>query len=184
MICGIGEPFLRYDDLIETAKYCKDLFGDGVPVRADTSGLWWGENKDLSFLKHIDSLSVSLNAESEERYIRICQPKIPGAYGILMDFLETLSKEKKETFPDVRLTVVDTSQKDLMPSREDSDVSGECPVPNIEMCREISDRLGFPLIVKHLFMDSHDCWDTEEIENQTLKGGYLERCLECRTRHV
>jgi len=186
VICGIGEPFLRYNDLIKTAKYCKKLFGENVPIRADTSGLWWKKRRNLSFLEHIASLSISLNAESEEKYNQICQPKIPDAYNILMDFIKTLSEEKKrrEHFPDVRLTLVDTSRKELMPQRKSTDIHGECPVPDIQKCKEIADKFGFSLIVKHLFIDSHECWNTEELEDQTLGGKYLKKCAECRTRHI
>jgi TatD family-associated radical SAM protein len=185
VICGIGDPFLLYDELIQTANYCKDLFSS-TPIRADTSGLWWGENKNLSFLDYIDSLSISLNAESEEKYNQMCQPRIPNAYPVLMDFLQTLSaeREKREYFPDMRLTVVDTSRKDLIPPRKDSDIPGECPVPDIEKCQEIADNLSFPLVVKHLFIDSHECWDPEQIEDLTLTGNYLNKCSECKTRHI
>ncbi len=185
VICGIGEPFLRYDDVIEIARYSRQLFGDQVPVRADTSGLWWESNRNLTFLEHIDSLSVSLNAESEEKYIQICQPKIQNAYGILMNFIQTLSeeREKREQFPDIRLTLVDTSREELMPPKRDTDLSGECPVPDIQKCQEIADKLGFPLIVKHLFIDAHECWDPKQIESQTLSGEYLEKCAGCKTRH-
>ncbi|MDO8647738.1 MAG: radical SAM protein [Candidatus Diapherotrites archaeon] len=186
VICGIGEPFLHYRELIKIAKHCKRLFGKNVPVRADTSGLWWKSNKNLSFLESIDSLSISLNAESEEKYLKICQPRIPGAFNTLMGFLQALSeeREKRKHFPEIRLTVVDTSRKDLMPLRRIGDISGDCPVPDIQKCREIAARFGFPLIVKHLFMDSHDCWDAEQIESQTLSGKYLEKCVECKIRHV
>lgn len=186
VICGIGEPFLRYDNLIRIASYCNGLFGKDVPVRADTSGLWWRDNKNLSFLEYTASLSVSLNAESEEKYNQICQPKISGAYDTLMDFLQTLSGEKKkrETFLDIRLTLVDTSRKDLMPPRQVTDIPGECPVPDIQKCQEIADRLGFPLIAKHLFIDSHECWNTEEIENLTLDNKYINKCAKCKSRHI
>lgn len=186
VICGIGEPFLRYDGLIEIAKYAKELFGDKVPVRADTSGLWWESNRNLSFLEHIDSLSVSLNAESEEKYNQICQPKIPEAYKILMNFIQKLSQERqrRETFPKIRLTIVDTSRKELMPKRRTTDFKGECPIPDIKKCKEIADKFGFPLVVKHLFVDSHECWNSEQIEDETLNGKYLKKCSECRTRHI
>lgn len=186
VMCGIGEPFLRYSDLIKTAKYCKKIFGGNVPIRADTSGLWWKDNKNLLFLEHIASLSISLNAESEEKYSQICQPKIQNAYRILMDFIQTLSdkRQKREQFPDIRLTLVDTSRKDLMPSRRDTDLPGNCPVPDIKKCREIADRFGFPLVVKHLFINSHEYWDPKQIEDQTLSGEYLKKCVECRTRHI
>ena len=186
VICGIGEPFLRYNDLIKIAKHTRQLFGKEVPVRADTSGLWWANNKDLSFLDYVDSLSISLNAESSEKYQQICQPHIQNAYGVLMDFLQTLSTERKKRkqFPDIRLTLVDTSRKDLMPPKKRTDIPGECPVPDIKKCREIADKFGFPLIVKHLFIDSHECWDKEQLESQTLNGEYLKKCVECKKRHI
>lgn len=186
VLCGIGEPFLRYNELIKIAKHLKRLFGKGVPIRADTSGLWWKENKDLSFLDYVSSLSVSLNAESDEKYTQICQPKISNAFAVLMNFLETLAEERKKRkdFPDIRLTVVDNSMKELMPSRKETDFPGDCPKPNIRKCQEIADRLGFPLVVKHLLMDSHECWDTEKLESGTLDGNYLKKCAECKMRHI
>ncbi|MCX6801421.1 MAG: radical SAM protein [Candidatus Diapherotrites archaeon] len=153
VFCGIGEPFLHYETLIEIAKFCRKLFGEGIQIRADTAGLWWGANKNLSFLDYITGLSVSLNAESEEKYEQMCQPKIQNAYGILMDFLTTLSKEKKKRkkFPKIRLTIVDTSDKKSMPERKKGDRAGDCPVPNFEKCEKIAENLGFPLEVRKLF---------------------------------
>ena len=108
---------MHYDDLIRTAKTARCLFGVAVPIRADTSGLWWTKRKDLSFLDHIDSLSISLNAESEEKYNLICQPKITQAYQTLHNFLETLKREKQNRvkLQHIRLTLVDTSQKEFLP---------------------------------------------------------------------
>ncbi len=187
VICGIGEPFLHYDELIDISKTSKKIFGNKVPVRADTSGLWWEARKDLTFLDYVDSLSVSLNAESEEKYNSICQPKISGAYNVLMDFLKTLSEEKKrrEKFPEVRLTIVDTSAKEFMPARKETDYKEDCPVPDISKCRDIATSFGFPLVVKHLFRDVNDCcWDPKYLEKMTLNGGYLEKCQTCKHRHI
>jgi len=191
VICGIGEPFLHYDELIEVSRTSKQIFGDKVPIRADTSGLWWQGRRDLSFLEHIDSLSISLNAESEEKYNAICQPKIFGAYIILRDFLDVLKKEKlrrlKEglSFPDVRLTLVNTADKEFMPPKKETDYKGDCPVPDISKCREIADNFGFPLVVKHLFRDVNElCWNPSEVEEITLKGISLERCIDCKYRHI
>jgi TatD family-associated radical SAM protein len=186
-ICGTGEPFLHYDIVIKVSKTARKIFDRRVPIRADTTGLWWKQRRDLSFLEHIDSLSISLNAESEDKYNAMCQPKIPNAYGILMDFLKTLSEEKKrkEKFPDVRLTIVDTSAKEFMPSRKETDYEGDCPVPDISKCRDIANIFGFPLVVKHLFRDVNElCWNPNEIEEKILKGISLERCIDCKYRHI
>jgi TatD family-associated radical SAM protein len=186
VICGTGEPFLYYDDVIKVSETARKLFSR-VPIRADTTGLWWQNKRDLSFLEYIDSLSISLNAESEDKYNAMCQPKIPNAYGVLMDFLRILSDEKKKRnkFPDVRLTIVDTSLSEFMPPRKERDYEGDCPVPDISKCRDIADRFGFPLVVKHLFRDVNEsCWNPDEIEERTLKGISLERCINCKYRHI
>lgn len=187
VICGTGEPFLHYDDLIHTTKKIRKLFGNDVPIRADTSGLWWQKRKDLSFLDDIDSLSISLNAESEIKYNLICQPKISNAYQTLHDFLKTLKQEKQKRikFPDIRLTIVDTSQREFLPKQTLEESKSECPIPDIDACQKIADSYGFPLVVKKLFRDtSKTCWNPADIEQRTLKGGYLESCLACSHRHI
>ncbi len=191
VICGIGEPFLHYDELIAISKKSRQIFGGGVPVRADTSGLWWQARKDLSFLDYADSLSVSLNAESEEKYNAICQPKISGAYSILKDFLGVLKNEKRRrirkglNLPDVRLTLVNTADREFMPPQRESEAKSDCPVPDIQACRMMADEFGFPLVVKHLFRDVNDCcWDPKYLEEMTLNGGYLEKCQTCKHRHI
>ncbi|MBI4980985.1 radical SAM protein [Candidatus Woesearchaeota archaeon] len=191
VICGIGEPFLHYDEVIQSSNICRKLFGSNTAIRVDTSGLWWQKNQNLSFLDYITSLSVSLNAETEEVYNRICQPRIPNAYRTLRCFLEELVKEREKrasqelNFPEVRLTVVDTSQKEFMPPKRNTDLNEDCPVPDFTLCQIIADSLRFPLIIKKLFRDVHkSCWIPREIEEKTLNGEYLEKCLNCKHRHI
>lgn len=191
VICGVGEPFLHYDAIMQTCKTVRGYFGDETPIRADTAGLWWARNKRLDFLDYFDTLSVSLNAESGEKYNRICLPKIQNAYGILRDFLYTLSTEKSRRnkagshCPDIRLTVVDTSAGEFMPPRKPTDPGEDCPVPDMNGCKAIADELGFPLVVKELFRDSkEECWNTEGFEEKLLKGEYLEKCAACNHRHI
>lgn len=191
VICGVGEPFLHYDTVIQTCKKSRGYFGSEVPIRADTAGLWWDQRKNMDFLDLVDSLSVSLNAETEEKYNVICQPKISNAYHILNEFLGALSDERKrriqcgQHFPDVRLTVVDTSRREFMPPEKPTDTKGECPAPDIDACKAIADSFGFPLIVKELFRDSNDdCWKMGNIEEYLLSGRYLEKCAGCNHRHI
>lgn len=191
VICGIGEPFLHYDELINISKKSRQLFGSKVPVRADTTGLWFKSRRCLSFLDHIDSLSISLNAESEDKYNVICQPRISDAYAILNDFLGALKNERQKRkennliFPDVRLTIVNTADKEFMPEQKGNEVKSDCPIPDIGACKRIAEDLGFPLVVKHLFRDVSEChWDPKYLEKMTLSGGYLEKCQECKYRHL
>jgi len=190
VICGYGEPFLHFGDVITAAKTGKGIFGQDTLVRADTNGLWWPRYGDMSFLDYVTSLSVSLNAENSDKYNRICQSRVPDAYSILWRFLGELVNEREqrtsrgEHFPDVRLTVVDTSEKMYMPPREQADPVEDCPVPDFERCREIANQLGFPLVVKRLFRDAHECDWNPKIVEATLDGAYLEKCIGCKHRHI
>ena len=76
VFCGMGEPLLRYDCVLEVCVGLRELSQTGFKIRVDTSGLHWAKNKILDILDHIDILSVSLNAENSEKYQQLCQPKI------------------------------------------------------------------------------------------------------------
>ena len=162
VFCGMGEPLLRYDCVLEVCKVIKKQ-GRDIKVRMDTSGLFWSEAKRLDILDWIDILSVSLNAENAEKYEELCKPKISNAYAVLMDFLEAIKKARYnyikygKKFPEVRLSIVDTSEEDYIPeSGRKGYGQNEFPVPDIEKCREISDSFGWALICKKLFRDSTD----------------------------
>ena len=57
----------------------------------------------------IDSISVSLNAESEEKYNKLCRPIHKNAYRAVLDFI----KEARKAGIKTRVTVVNVSEIDL-----------------------------------------------------------------------
>jgi len=113
VFCGFGEP-LTYPDIVEdVARYVKTIKHD-MPVRINTNGL--GElinnGKDiLSGLKDlIDTVSISLNAETNEKYIEICKPKQgEKAYDAMLDF----AKKCKMMFPEVIMSIVRIPEVDV-----------------------------------------------------------------------
>ena len=191
VFCGMGEPLLRYDIVLEVCRKIRKLRGDSVSIRVDTSGLVWNKNKRLDILGWIDDLSISLNAENSDKYEELCRPKISGAYEILMDFLHALKayeveKKKQGTyFPRVRLSIVDTSEEEFIPaSGRRGYAPGTFPVPDFDACREIAAKFGWPLVVKRLFRDSCDeVWSDPEIHEMCARGTPLERCKDCAYRH-
>jgi TatD family-associated radical SAM protein len=103
VFCGYGEPTLRLGLLLEVAAWIKER---GGRVRLNTDGLASLANKrdvlpEMAGL--IDAVSVSLNAQSPEVYIRHCQPALPGAYQAVLAFLQ----EAPRYIPEVTATAID-----------------------------------------------------------------------------
>jgi GTP 3',8-cyclase len=119
---GFGEPTCRFDTVIRLTEW---LHKRGIYVRLDTNGhaaLMYPGRDVVAELKAagLDALSVSLNAESEEKYNRLCKPVFEGSYRALIDFTEKAIAAGIRT----RMTVV--GQQGI----------------NIEECERIATRLG------------------------------------------
>jgi len=191
VFCGMGEPLLRYNCMLDTCRGIRALRSGDVSIRVDTSGLFWAREKRLDILDWIDILSVSLNAENAKKYTELCQPRVDGAYEVLMDFLRAVKKDEiekrdlKAHFPKVRLSIVDTSEEEFIPpSGRSGYAPGTFPVPDFDACRKIADGFGWPLIVKRLFRDSCDkIWSDPAVQNMCARGIQIEHCKDCTYRH-
>ncbi|MDO8593194.1 MAG: TatD family nuclease-associated radical SAM protein [bacterium] len=98
VFCGYGEPTMRLDEVKAVAK---ELKAKGVKLRLVTNG-----HGDLinsrpiagELAGIIDRVSVSLNAETEEKYDKICAPKFgPGSFRRVLDFIKDCVKQGIET---------------------------------------------------------------------------------------
>lgn len=101
---GFGEPTCRFDVLL---RLTERLSKKGLPVRLDTNGhaaLLHPGRDVVAELKTagLEAVSVSLNAESEEKYNRLCKPIFEGSYGALLDF----TKKAVKAGIQARMTVV------------------------------------------------------------------------------
>ena len=86
--CGYGEPTIKYEILKEVAKYLKENYPD-VYIKVNTNGHGNIINKKdiLPSLKTlIDEFSISLNAQNEELYNELSQPKVNNGYNAMLDF--------------------------------------------------------------------------------------------------
>jgi TatD family-associated radical SAM protein len=116
--CGFGEPTIRLDDVVDLAMRIRKGYPN-LKVRLDTDGLAQLRNKDREVARElkdagIDSVSISLNAESEEKYVELCRPSLLGSYQAVLDF----ARDCKKYFSQVMLTVVNFRDIDICKCKE------------------------------------------------------------------
>ncbi|WP_299569925.1 TatD family nuclease-associated radical SAM protein [uncultured Shewanella sp.] len=88
VFCGYGEPTLNLETLLTVATHIK---AQGGKTRLNTDGLgnlFHRRNILPELATCIDSLSISLNADTEALYLQHCRPKLKGAYEALLAFIE------------------------------------------------------------------------------------------------
>lgn len=127
---GLGEPTLRFDVVLAVTRWLKSR---GLKVRLDTNGHAALINPKLDVIAELknagmDSISVSLNAESEEKYNKLCRPAHKNAYRAVLDFVRGAKKAGIST----RVTVV------------------KIPEIDIEKCRKVSEELGSEFHIRTL----------------------------------
>lgn len=127
---GLGEPTLRFDVVIAVTRWLKS---QNIRVRLDTNGqaALINPGRDvISELKNagIDSVSVSLNAESEEKYDKLVRPIHKNAYSAVLEFINGARKAGIKT----RVTVVNVPEIDL------------------EKCKKLADELDSDFHIRSL----------------------------------
>jgi len=126
--CGYGEPTCALDTLLASAKYAREKLG--IRIRLNTNGLgslYHGRDIVPELAEVIDSVSISLNAPTSEKYMEVTRPQFENAFEGLLDF----AKEATGKFSHAQFTIVD-----VLPENE------------IEACKELSERLGVHLKIR------------------------------------
>jgi len=129
VFCGFGEPMERASDVVEICKFIKAASPRFIPIRINTNGLvrLIAPAFDISALAVVDSVSVSLNSDDPQEYMRLVNPRFGiESYQAMIDFAVAA-----KDYTHVMFTVVDT----LEPWR-------------IENCRVLADSLGIELRVR------------------------------------
>ncbi len=128
VFCGYGEPLLRLDAVKAVASWVKQK-GGRVRINTNGHGNMIHKRNILPELEGlVDSVSVSLDAQDEETYDRICKPAFKGAFKGVVDFI----REAKKHVPDLQATIVAAEGVD------------------VEKCRKLADGLGVKLRVRRL----------------------------------
>ena len=123
--CGYGEHTINIDVLKEVASYIKENYPN-VKVKVNTNGHGNAIHKRdiVSELKGIvDEFSISLNAEDENLYKTLSQPKIENAYSHMLEFAKNATQSGFKT----TLSVV-TGYKDYK--------------IDVEQCEKIANEIG------------------------------------------
>ncbi|MEN8171143.1 MAG: TatD family nuclease-associated radical SAM protein [Pseudomonadota bacterium] len=103
VFCGLGEPTVRYEVLMTIARGVKAA---GGRVRVNTDGLVnLREGRDVTaeMAEVVDSLSISMNAQNEELYIKHTRPRLEGAFAAMLEFARLAGEQGIE----VSLTAID-----------------------------------------------------------------------------
>ena len=128
VFCGYGEPTYRLDDAVYVAKVVKEKYPE-MKIRINTNGhsdLIWGRDTAPDYEGAFDTVSISLNTPTAEKYQAICH----SIYGEKsFDALLKFAGNVKKYVPTVALSAV----KETLTSEE------------IELCKKISADLGVTL---------------------------------------
>lgn len=105
VFCGYGEPTERLYDLLKIAEHIKSVCN--TPIRVNTNGLSdliYNCSTAPLFVGKVDTLSISLNATDEEKYLSVTRSK----FGIKsFEALKSFARSAVECGLDVVMTVVD-----------------------------------------------------------------------------
>lgn len=102
VFCGLGEPTLRWEVLLEVAEQLKK---QGAVIRVNTDGLAslvHGRDVTAELAGKVDALSISMNAQNEAVYVAHTRPKLDGAYQAMLEF----ALAAKAYVPDVSMSAI------------------------------------------------------------------------------
>lgn len=111
VFCGYGEPTQRLDLLKEVAAY---VHAKGKKVRLNTDGLGrlvHGRDILPELAGLVDSVSVSLNAQSAEVYDKLCPSKHAG--GAAYEAVKAFLRDAPRYIPTVQASVVGAPEVDV-----------------------------------------------------------------------
>lgn len=128
VFCGYGEPTCALDNLLASTAYAKEKYH--LSIRLNTNGLgnlYHNRNIVPELAQVIDSVSISLNAPTAEKYEAVTRPQFQNAYPAMLEFASLA----KTAFQHTQLSVVD-----ILPADE------------IAACQKIADDRGISLKIR------------------------------------
>lgn len=128
VFCGYGEPTCALENLLASAEYAKEKYN--IHIRLNTNGLgnlYHKRNIVPELARVIDSVSISLNAPTAEKYEAVTRPQFEHAFPAMLDFASL----SKTAFEHTQLSIVDVLPED-----------------EIAACQKIADDRGIYLKIR------------------------------------
>lgn len=128
VFCGYGEPTCALDNLLASAAYAKEKYN--ISIRLNTNGLgnlYHNRNIVPELARVIDSVSISLNAPTAEKYDEVTRPQFENAYPAMLEFASLANSAFRHT----QLSIVDV-----------------LPADEIAACQKIADDRGIYLKIR------------------------------------
>ena len=110
--CGYGEPLIRLNLILESAKIFK---AKGIRLRINTNGhgnMIHNRNIVPELARYIDTISISLNTDTADKYDKLCQSQFAQSVSIY-DEMKKFILECKKHIPKVVVTAVDAPSVDI-----------------------------------------------------------------------
>ena len=100
VFCGIGEPLIYLDKVLDITKYIKKEYNK--PVRVNTNGQAYVLHPDKNVvlmlqMAGVDSVSVSLNVTNEKEYKKLHRPKHKDVFNEILEFVQDCNQSGLET---------------------------------------------------------------------------------------
>lgn len=131
VICGFGEPTMRLDDLLKILTFLRQNYPKHK-VRVNTNGLSdleYGKKTAHLFKGILDTISISLNESTAEKYLDVTRSRFGmKSYRAMLDF----AIDCQNYIPNVVVTIVD--------------IIGEI---EIEACKKVCEQNNLNLRIRH-----------------------------------
>lgn len=98
-IIGLGEPLMQLPKVVEIMRRVKEK--RSIKTRVDTNGLvkcMYDEPAKKLEEAGLDEIRISLNAVSEEEYVRLCRPRFHDAFQNLVSFIQDCISSSIDTY--------------------------------------------------------------------------------------
>jgi TatD family-associated radical SAM protein len=100
IFCGIGEPFIYLDKMLNITKHIKKEYDKSV--RINTNGQAYVINPELNVvlmlqMASVDSVSVSINTMDEKTYNQMHRPKHQGVFNHVLEFVKDCNQSSIDT---------------------------------------------------------------------------------------
>ncbi len=129
VFCGYGEPMERLSDLLEVSRWVKE--NTDLRIRINTNGLAdliQGKETAPMLEGWIDSVSISLNQCTAEKYEKLCHPRFgQEAFPAILRY----ARQVQRYVPETVMSVVNV-----------------IPEEDISACRKIAEDIGVRLRVR------------------------------------